>query len=65
MSWLVIHEQADQQYDLQKTKKAATAAAKEMQDAHEKIGARHNGEPVTFRVDKTDQEPAETPGEEE
>jgi hypothetical protein len=50
-----------------KTKKAATAAAKEMQDAHEQIEARHNGEPVTFAVEKVDQEPVaeEAPVEEE
>lgn len=64
MSWLVIHDQAAQEYGWHKTKKAATAAAKEMTEAHEKIGARHNGEPITFSVEKrADQEPAEEPVE--
>lgn len=68
MSWAVIHEQAEQEYGLHKTKKAATAAAKEMQNAHEKVEALHNGEPITFRVEKrVDQEPVaeEAPAEEE
>jgi hypothetical protein len=68
MSWVVIHEQAEQDYGLHKTKKAATAAAKEMQGAHEKIEALHQGEPITFRVEKrVDQEPVaeEAPVEEE
>ena len=68
MSWAVIHEQAEQDYGLHKTKKAATAAAKEMQAAHEKIEALHKGEPITFRVKKrVDQEPVaeEAPVEEE
>lgn len=58
MSWVVVHDQAEQDYGQHKTKKAATAAAKEMTEAHEKIGARHNGEPITFSVDKrVEQEP--------
>jgi hypothetical protein len=62
MSWVVIHEQADQEYGQHKTKKAATAAAKEMQDAHEKADALHDGQAITFRVEKrADQEPAEEP----
>ena len=66
MSWVVIHEPAELEYGLHKTKKAATAAAKEMQDAHEKIGAKHDGHAITFRVEKrVDQEPAEAPVEEE
>jgi hypothetical protein len=68
MSWIVIHEQAEQEYGWHKTKKAATAAAKEMQAAHEKVEALHNGEPITFRVEKrVDQEPVaeEAPVEEE
>jgi hypothetical protein len=68
MSWVVIHEQAAQEYGRHKTKKAATAAAKEMQNAHEKVEALHNGEPITFRVEKrVDQEPVaeEAPVEEE
>jgi len=68
MSWVVVHEQAELDYGLHKTKKAATAAAKEMQDAHAKVEALHNGEPVTFRVEKrVDQEPVaeEAPVEEE
>lgn len=66
--WVVIHEQAEMEYGQHKTKKAATGAAKEMQDAHDKAEALHNGEPVTFRVEKrVDQEPVaeEAPAEEE
>lgn len=58
MSWVVVHDQADLDYGLHGTKKAATAAAKEMTEAHAAIGARHNGEPITFSVEKrVDQEP--------
>jgi len=57
MSWLVLHEQTGQQVGEHKTKKKATEQASQMQDAHEKIEARHNGEPVTFAVEKVDQEP--------
>ena len=60
MSWVVIHDQAAQEYGWHKTKKAATAAAKEMTDAHEKIGALHDGEPITFSVEKRENaEPVE------
>jgi hypothetical protein len=68
MSWVVIHEQTGQQVGEHKTKKKATEQASEMQAAHEKIEARHNGEPITFRVEKrVDQEPVaeEAPVEEE
>ncbi len=68
MMWVVVHEQTGQDSGAHKTKKAATAAAKEMQDAHAQIEALHNGEPVTFRVEKrVDQEPVaeEAPVEEE
>ena len=68
MSWVVVHDQAELDYGHHKTKKAATAAAKEMTEAHEEIGARHNGEPITFRVEKRiEQEPVaeEAPVEEE
>lgn len=57
MSWLVVHENTGQQVGEHKTKKKATEQASEMQEAHEKIDAKHNGEPVTFRVDKVE-EPA-------
>ena len=57
MSWLVIHGQTGQQVGEHKTKKKATEQASEMQAAHEKIEARHNGELVTFAVEKVDQEP--------
>lgn len=58
MSWVVIHDQAEQEYGWHKTKKAATAAAKEMTEAHEKADALHNGEPITFSVEKrVEQEP--------
>lgn len=56
--WVVIHDQAEQEYGQHKTKKAATAAAKEMAEAHEKADALHNGEPITFSVEKrVEQEP--------
>ena len=56
--WVVIHDQAEQEYGQHKTKKAATAAAKEMAEAHEKADALHNGEPITFSVKKrVEQEP--------
>lgn len=58
MSWVVIHDQAGQESGWYKTKKAATAAAKEMTEAHEKVDALHDGEPVTFSVEKrAEQEP--------
>ena len=67
MSWLVVHEQTGQQVGEHKTKKKATEQAGEMQAAHEKIKARHNGDPVTFSVEKLNQEPVaeEAPVEEE
>ncbi len=67
MSWLVVHEQTGQQVGEHKTKKKATEQASEMQAAHERIEARHNGESVTFAVEKVDQEPVaeEAPVEEE
>jgi len=66
--WVVVHEQAGYEYGQHKTKKAATAAAKEMQESHDKAEALHDGEPITFRVEKrVDQEPVaeEAPVEEE
>jgi hypothetical protein len=66
--WVVVHEQAGYEYGQHKTKKAATAAAKEMQEAHDKADALHNGEAITFSVEKrVDQEPVaeEAPVEEE
>lgn len=68
MSWVVIHDQTSQESGWHKTKKAATAAAKEMTEAHEKADALHNGEPITFSVEKrVEQEPVaeEAPVEEE
>ena len=66
--WIVRHAVSGQLVDLYNTKKAATAAAKEMTEAHAKIEALHNGEPVTFSVEKrVNQEPVaeEAPAEEE
>lgn len=40
-----------------KTKKAATAEAKEATAAHEAIGALHNGLPVAFKVESIDDAP--------
>lgn len=63
MSYVVIHEQADLEYGRHKTKKAATAAAKDMQQGHEAIGALHDGQAITFRVEsRPDPEPAVVEG---
>jgi hypothetical protein len=61
MSWLVIHENTGQQVGEHKSKKKATEQASEMQAAHEKIGACHDGEPVTFSVEKREQPVEEAP----
>lgn len=63
MTWTVWHDQAGIEYGRHKTKKAATAAAKEMEAAHSDIEALHDGEPVTFSVEKRQDEepPAEEP----
>jgi hypothetical protein len=43
-----------------KTKKGATAQADEMVQAHREIDAKHEGAPVTFKVEKVeDPAPAE------
>lgn len=67
MSWLVIHEITGQQVGEHKTKKKASEQASEMQAAHEKINAKHDGLPVGFRVEKVeDPVPVEeAPAEEE
>lgn len=58
MSWLVVDKNTNQEIGQHKTRKAATAAAKEMTDAHAAISAKHDGEPVTFSVEKrVEQEP--------
>ena len=63
MSYVVIHEQADVEYGRHKTKKAANAAAKEMQLNHEAVGALHDGQPITFRVEsRPDPDSAIVPG---
>jgi len=63
--WAVVHEQTGRDCGTYKTKKAATAAADEAQAAHDEVKAQHNGEPVTFRVDKSDEPtPVEEPAEE-
>lgn len=53
MNWTVIHDQAQIEYGRHKTKKAATAAAKEMTEAHAAINAKHEGKPITFSVEKS------------
>ena len=66
MSWTVIHENTGQQVGEHKTKKKATEQASEMQAAHEKIAAKHDGEPVGFVVVKSEEPVAEeAPVEEE
>lgn len=54
MSWLVVHENTGQQVGEHKTKKKATEQAAEMTAAHEKIDAKHDGLPVSFRVEKVE-----------
>ena len=62
MSWLVIHENTGRQVGEHKTKKKAVEQAAEMQVKHEKIGAKHDGKPVGFVIEKVE-DPA--PAEEE
>lgn len=59
-SWIVRHAVTGQSVDEHGTKKAATAQADEMTQAHEKIDAKHEGQSVAFVVVKVeDSAPAE------
>lgn len=55
MSWLVKHDSTGEAVGEHKTKKAATAQADEMTAAHAAIDARHDGHPVKFTVEKTEE----------
>ena len=57
--WIVLHDQTGQRCSEFGTKKAATAAAKEMTDAHAAVDARHDGQSVSFSVLKVQEPVAE------
>ena len=65
MSWIVKAAWGGPVLGEHKTKKAATAQADEMTEAHAAIGARNEGEPWAFTVEKVDDPtpPAETGGD--
>lgn len=63
--WIVRHAVTGQTVDEHATKKAATAAAKEMTEAHEAIDAKHEGQSVSFVVIKLDDAPPQGPVAEE
>lgn len=59
-TWVVRHVITGQNVGEHGTKKAATAQADEMTQAHEKIDAKHEGQSVAFVVVKVeDPAPAE------
>lgn len=59
-SWIVQHAVSGQNVGEHGTKKAATAEADEMTQAHQKIDAKHEGQSVAFVVVKVeDSAPAE------
>lgn len=64
-TWVVRHVVAGQTVGEHGTKKAATAQAKEMTDAHEAINAKHEGQSVAFIAIKVEDAPTEAPVEEE
>ena len=57
--WIVKHAVTGQTVGEHGTKKAATAQADEMTEAHEKIAARHEGQHVSFIAVKVEAAPAE------
>jgi hypothetical protein len=59
MSWIVKAASGGPVLGEHKTKKAATAQAIEMKEAHAAIKALHQGEPWDFTVEKVDEPPAE------
>jgi hypothetical protein len=58
-TWIVKHVVTGQTVGEHGTKKAATAQANEMTEAHEKINAKHEGQSVAFVAVKV--EDAEAP----
>lgn len=63
-TWIVRHAVSGQNVGEHGTKKAATAQADEMTQAHEKIDAKHEGQSVVFVVVKVeDPAPAQEPAE--
>jgi hypothetical protein len=70
-TWIVRHVVTGQTVDEHGTKKAATAQAKQMTEAHEAINAKHEGQSVSFVAVKVDEAPPqetvaeEAPAEEE
>jgi hypothetical protein len=63
-TWIVRHAITGQTVDEHGTKKAATAQAKQMTEAHEKINAKHEGQSVAFIAIKVEDAPTEAPAEE-
>lgn len=58
-TWVVRHVVTGQNVGEHATKKAATAQADEMTQAHEKIEAKHEGQAVAFVAVKVEDAPAE------
>ena len=57
MTFLVLHSVTRQPVSEHGTKKAATATADEMTQAHREIDARHEGQEVAFVVEKAPEPP--------
>lgn len=64
-TWIVRHAVSRQTVGEHGTKKAATAQADEMTDAHVKINAKHEGQSVAFVVIKVEDAQVEEPPAEE
>lgn len=58
-TWIVRHAITGKTVGEHGTKKAATAQADEMTDAHEAINAKHEGQSVVFVAIKVEDAPAE------
>lgn len=56
--WVIRHDPSNAVISSHKTKKEAVAVAEEMTQAHRQIDARHEGQAVTFSVEKAAEEPA-------
>lgn len=63
--WIVRHAVSGQTVGEHGTKKAATAQAEEMTEAHKAIKARHEGQHVAFVAIKVEDAPVEEPPAEE
>lgn len=57
MTYLVLHSVTRKPVSEHGTKKAATATADEMTQAHREVDARHEGQEVTFVVEKAPEPP--------